>query len=314
MTTLSEGDHPLKIPTSSVPRCRIAVAAFLLLAALAGLCACRENRVAPALPPGAKAYEMKGRIVDFAPGRTAVTIEHEDVPGFMPAMVMPFYVKDQAVVASRNPGDAVSFRFVVAQKDSWIDQMETIEASSLHLVKRAPPAPAAGARRLREGDMMPEFKLVDQDGRPITRENFAGEPVILTFIFTRCPVPNFCPLMTSNFEELQKRISPLTAPKAKLLSISFDSDFDHAPVLKAYAEAHGADPAVWNVAGGDHEEIAKLTGAFSVHTQKEGGTISHGLCTVLVNRTGTIVAIWRGNGWSPAEVFDRLATLDRPAR
>lgn len=314
MNTLFEGSNPLKILIPSVPRCRTAVAAFLMFSSLAGLSACRENRVAPALPVGAKAYEMKGRIVDFAPGQTAVTIDHEDVPGFMPAMVMPFNVKDRAVVAGRRPGDAVSFRFVVAQKDSWIDQMETIEASRLHLVKTTPPTPAAAVRRLREGDLMPEFNLVDQDGRPLTRENFAGEPVILTFIFTRCPVPNFCPLMTSNFEELQRRISPSTAPKAKLLSISFDSDFDHAPVLKAYAEAHGADPTVWNVAGGDHEEIAKLTGAFSVHTQKEGGTISHGLCTVLVNRSGTIVAIWRGNGWSPAEVFDRLSTLDRVAR
>ena len=289
---------------------------LVLAGSLLGLGACGREADDKILPGDAKTYEMRGRILEFAPGRETVTIEHEEVPGFMPAMVMPFYVKDPKVVAGAKVGDAVSFRFVLVSKDSWIDRLVPIDGNSLRLAKapRVTPPPNAAAPRLREGDRLPEFRLVDQDGKAVTGASFAGESLILTFIFTRCPVPNFCPLMTSHFEELQRKMANAAAPKAKLLSISFDTEFDQPAILKAYGEAHGADSAVWTVATGERGEIAKLTGAFSVYVKPEGGTLSHGLCTALVDPRGTIIALWRGNGWSPDEVMHKLAAVESAAR
>jgi protein SCO1/2 len=162
---------------------------------------------------------------------------------------------------------------------------------------------------LREGDSIPYFQLVDQDGKTITLETFRGHPFILTFVFTRCPIPNFCPLMSRNFATLQDGIETGadSVKQTRLLSISFDP-FDTPQVLKAYAENEKANPAVWRFATGNKPEIEKLTHAFSVFVQPEKGTISHGLATALIDREGKIFKIWRGNGWTPSEILHEVST------
>ncbi len=272
---------------------------------------CGKRSPAAVLPADARTFAMRGRVVEISPARDTVTIEHEEVADFMPAMTMPFALREPALLAASKPGDAVAFRFVVTDRESWIDRLEKVDAASLHLAAAKPPvrnseAPARARDRLREGDRLPDFTLTDQDGRAITREDFAGGPLVLTFIFTRCPVPDFCPRLTNHFAELQRRLGEVHAPGTKLLSISFDPEFDRQPVLKAYAEAHGAKTGVWSVATGDAETVQKLTAAFAVRLQPENGTISHGLCTALVGADGIIRVLWRGNGWSPDEVLVKL--------
>jgi protein SCO1/2 len=155
---------------------------------------------------------------------------------------------------------------------------------------------------------MPAFHLIDQDGKPVTLETFHGHPFILTFIFTRCPIPNFCPRMSQNFAALQKAIqtSPEALATTRLLSISFDPEFDTPEVLKQYAQHAGADPAIWTFATGDRAEIRSLTSGFSILVQPEAGTISHSLATALIDRDEKIAKIWRGNGWTPGEVITAL--------
>ena len=134
----------------------------------------------------------------------------------MPSMMMPFEVRDEKEIASLKLGDAISFRLNVTQRDSWIDRIQKIDAGQLHLPAPAPTiAPtsdADGQPRLHEGDPMPAFHLIDQDGKPVTLETFHGHPFVVTFIFTRCPIPNFCPRMSQNFAALQKAIQ--TSPEA----------------------------------------------------------------------------------------------------
>ncbi len=151
---------------------------------------------------------------------------------------------------------------------------------------------------------MPPFSLTNQNGERISLDTFRGEPFVLTFVFTRCPVPNFCPRMSNNFEELQTSIKTGSGTLAKthLLSITLDPGYDTPKVLSEYAGFHHADPQIWIFATGDEKEIDLLTRAFSVYRQNEGGTISHGLATALINQKGTIERIWRGNAWTPAEV------------
>src|SRR4051794_14775289 len=253
-------------------------------------------------------YEVRGLVRNTPPGHQAVEVEHEDIPGFMPSMTMPFIVRDPREIEQVQIGDAISFRLNVTQRDSWIDQVKTIEANQLRLPihKPVPTANADGftENRLREGDVMPAFELRDQDGKPVTLDTFRRRRFIVTFIFTRCPLPNFCPRMSQNFGELQKAIRASSGLPAttRLLSISFDPEFDTPEILKQYAKYAGADPAIWTFATGEPKEVERLTGSFSVGVQRESGTINHGLATALIDREGKIVRIWRGNGWTRVEV------------
>ena len=228
----------------------------------------------------------------------------------MPSMTMPFAVRKPKELAQLNLGDAISFRLSVTDNDSWIDGIKKIPVDEVSLTARKPatvPLPKDSAR-LHEGDKMPPLQLTDQDGKAVTLETFRGDPFVLTFIFTCSPIPNFCPLMSRNFTELQNAMksgSGLLA-RTKLLSISFDPAFDTPQILKSYAEHEHADPKLWLFATGEKSNIEKLTHAFSVYVQAEGGTISHGLATALVDGDGKILRIWRGNGWKPVEVIDAI--------
>ena len=143
----------------------------------------------------------------------------------MPSMTMPFSVRDSKQIAGMRSGDAISFRLTVTDDDSWIDQIKKIKADEVRLPARvAPPKPRStsdDSTRLREGDMMPAFELTDQNGERITLETFRGRPFVLTFIFTRCPIPNFCPLMSKNFSELQKAIKNGSGTLAQTRPASF---------------------------------------------------------------------------------------------
>ncbi len=254
-------------------------------------------------------YEARGMVRNTPPDHKTIEVEHEDIRGFMPSMRMPFIVRDEKEIANLQIGDAISFRLNVTQRDSWIDRVRKIDAAQLHLPTPQPAlSPAAGAAtsdRLHEGDVMPGFHLRDEDGKPVTLETFRGRPFVVTFIFTRCSLPNFCPRMSQNFSELQEAIQTSTDSRGttRLLSISFDPQFDTPEVLKQYAQHAGADPAVWTFATGDPAEIQRLTTAFSILVQPESGTISHSLATALIDRDGKIAKVWRGNGWTPAEVM-----------
>lgn len=255
-------------------------------------------------------YEVRGLVRGLPPDNKTIDVEHEDIAGFMPSMTMPFEVRDSKEIANLKIGDAISFRLNVTQRDSWIDRVRKIDSGQLHLPKpRLAPGPTSNApARLHEGDPMPDFKFVDQDGKPVTLETFRGHPFVVTFIFTRCPIPNFCPRMSQNFAELQTAIQSSADARAatRLLSISFDPKFDTPEVLKQYAEHEGADPAIWTFATGDPTEVEKLTKGFSILVQPEAGTISHSLATALIDPDGKIGKIWRGNAWTPAEVLAEL--------
>jgi protein SCO1/2 len=231
-------------------------------------------------------------------------------------MTMPFTAKNPKEIAGLRAGDAIRFDFVVTSEDSWIRKVRPIDAASLHLPAKPDPTPRqSAAHRLREGDSIPAFQLVDQKERAISPETFAGRSLLLTFIFTRCPVPNFCPLLSRNFERLQQEIQqdPALADRVRLLSISFDPEFDTPQTLARYGKAFTEDADFWRFATGEPAEIEKLTRAFSVYVQAEDGTLNHGLCTALVDPDGVITKIWRGNAWRPEEVMAELKAGFTPA-
>lgn len=260
----------------------------------------------------AEHYDTRGVVRGFSPDRSTIEIQHENIPNFMPSMTMPFAARDPKQIADLKTGDAISFRMTVTQKDFWIGNVKKIRREDVKVAepKRTAPVSTEHDARLKEGDEMPPFNLTNQNGERISLDTFRGQPFVLTFVFTRCPVPNFCPRMSNNFEELQAAIKGGTGTLAttRLLSVTLDPGYDTPKILSDYAAFHHTDPKIWTFATGDEKEIDSLTRAFSVYRQNEGGTISHGLATALINRDGRIERIWRGNAWTPAEVTQAIQT------
>lgn len=285
---------------------RVAYAFVLCLAAASIGCGRSDKSEADS-----RHYEVRGIVRGFAPDRSTIDVEHENIPGLMPSMTMPFTARDSREIAKLRVGDAISFRLTVTDKDASITEVKNISADEVQLPKSTPPSALASVKseRLREGDSVPSFVLTTETGEDITPDSYKGRPWIVTFIFTRCAVPNFCPLMSKNFAILQTALKAGDGPmaEARLLSISFDPQFDTPAVLKEYGKAEGADPKLWTFATGDPDQIARLTKQFAVQITPEAGTISHGLTTALISRDGKIVKLWRGNGWTSEEVIAALS-------
>jgi len=286
---------------NKISRHRVAFVAILSLAALSGCGRADKSET------GARYYEVRGIVRGFSPDRSTVEVEHENIPGFMPAMTMPFTPRNPKDIATITLRDALAFRLEVTAKDALIDNIRKIGASEVHLpqiIATPMPENLDGSSRLKEGDAIPVFALTNESGEQISLATYKGKPFVVTFIFTRCPMPNFCPRMSKNFAALQQAIksggNALT--ETKLLSITIDPQNDTPGVLMDYGKAAGADPMIWNFATGDPAKIDELTRLFAVYKQAEGGTINHGLTTALIDRNGTAVKLWRGNGWTPDEV------------
>lgn len=254
-------------------------------------------------------HAAKGIVIHVDPAEKKITIKHETIPGYMHGMTMPFDVKDTNELAGLAPGDPVSFRIVISGNVGWIDQLKKTGARTnvepaptvMHLVTDVQP--------LDEGDALPEYHFTNQLGQAISTAQFKGQVLAINFLFTRCPYPNFCPLMANDFAETQKKL--LTMPNAPtnwhLLTISFDPDFDTPPVLKRYAEAHGADPARWTFATGSITDITTMGGQFGLAFWKEqGGIISHNLRTVVIDPFGRVQKIFPGNEWQPDELVAEM--------
>ena len=286
-------------PAPSIP----AVALLILLLGAGG---CSRRSDGPGAAP-VREYPIRGIVRGIDRAASRVTVEHEDVPGFMPAMTMPFNLREAAELGGVAVGEAVRFRFRINGETSWIEGIQRIDAAGLRLPKPSPAAPATGGTRLKEGDRLDAFELIDQAGRPVTRATFGDRAILLSFIFVRCPVPEYCPLVSRQLAEIERRVAddPLLAGRVGLLSVSFDPE-DTPPVLAEYGARFARDPDVWRFATGAPAEIARLTHAFSVQVKPEAGTLTLGLCTALIDPAGRVVKLWRGNGWRPDEVVAAL--------
>jgi protein SCO1/2 len=197
-------------------------------------------------------------------------------------------------------GDEIHFELSVTDDDSWISHLEKIGNGT---ASPTVPAPAsAEPTELRKGERVPDFALTDENGKPVRLSDFRGQTVVLTFIYTRCPLPNFCPLMSKNFQALQERLSKAFPGKFHLLSVTIDPKFDRPAVLKGYAALYQADSRSWTFATGTEEQINEVASSFGLVHEPEGAMISHNLRTALISPDGHLVHLWKSNVWTPYEV------------
>jgi protein SCO1 len=218
------------------------------------------------------------------------------------------FSKDPRELAGLAPGQTVLFRLVVTDDDSWIDEVTPLPEIA------AVPAPPETTRQVRwvepleAGQMLPPYPLTNQLGQAFGLTDFKGEVLAFTFIYTRCPLPNFCPRMTSHFLEVQRLLQndPAAPKQWRLLTISFDPEHDTPAVLKAYAAQQGSDPERWLFATGAREELDALTEQFGLSYGRLGDTFDHNLRTVVVDPEGRIKRILIGNEWQPADLVAEI--------
>ncbi len=299
---------------------RSLILALTALAALALTVSCRRESGGTAPTPSASApgtqqvFQVKGVVVEVKPKEKTVSIKHEAIPNYMPGMTMPFDVKDTNELAGLAPGDAVSFRLTVTDTDGWIDQVRKLGTNSA-----PPPSPitvVTDLPLLKVGDALPEYHLTNQFGQAFSTTKFKGQATAITFLFTRCPFPTFCPRMANNFGEVQEKL--LSLPNAptnwQLLTVSFDPEFDTPDVLKAYAEAHHYNPERWTFATGSLSDITALGDQFGLAFWRDGGSISHNLRTFVLDPSGRVRNVYEGNAWTSEELAGELSKAAGAAR
>jgi protein SCO1/2 len=270
----------------------------LLLPALVALACSRA--------PQGKRFRLTGQILAVHQERQEVLVRHEDVPGFMPAMTMPFTVRDPKLLAGRVPGDIVRAVLVVTDTASWLDELEKTGFAALPPDTSPAPPPA-----LRPGEVVPETTLRDEQGRLRKLSEWRGRLLVATFIFTRCPLPAFCPALDKRFAELQALVKAdrALAAQVQLLSVSFDPDFDQPAVLRRHARVRGADPALWLFATGEAAEIDRLGAAIGLVVERstaEPAAITHNLRTAIIDRQGRLLEVLSGSDWEASAAFSRL--------
>ncbi len=256
-------------------------------------------------------FQVKGTVMELQPAEKSVRIKHEEIPGYMAAMTMSFDVRDTNELAGLEAGDTVAFRMMVTDTDGWIDQIKRLNAT------RTNTLPTTGSFRfvrdvdpLNIGDPLPEYHFTNQLGQAVSLSQFRGQALAITFIFTRCPFPTFCPLMAGNFEKVQKQLlATSNAPTNwHLLTISFDPEWDTPPRLKAFAERYHYDPRHWSFLTGELIDITAITEQFGQQFWREGQdqSISHNLRTVVVDARGRVQANIRENKWKPEELVAEI--------
>ncbi|HVE65155.1 MAG TPA: SCO family protein [Thermoanaerobaculia bacterium] len=291
---------------------RPALALFLAILPLA--CTKRETAATgkiPAASANAQRYELKGIVREVDAAKREVTVEHEEIPGYMDAMTMSFSVRDDPQVFEiLRAGDRLEAKLVVDDGDYWLEQVltkgfvsspasETPEA--LPTARVITPEPNRGVA---VGDPIPDFALTDQTGRTVRLSELRGEPVAVTFIYTRCPIATACPLTTTRFAKLDSMLA--AKGFGKLLTITVEPERDTPKVLSEYASHLKANPARWKFLTGDPKAVADVASRFGVIYYPDEGQIVHAQAVAVVDPAGRRATIYYGDNWDAEAIFRDL--------
>ncbi len=275
----------------------------LILVAFPAASRAADTNAGPASP---RYYEAKGVVQKLDPNGQSVTIKHEAIPGYMGAMTMDFQVNNPNELRGLATGDAITFRLCVTDTKGWIDHVtksgtvQIIDASTPSFVHIIPDVDL-----LQTNEVLPDTELTNEFGQMIHTDQFKGQALAFTFFFTRCPYPNFCPFLSSSFENAQKKLSAMTNGPTNwhLISISFDPENDTPAALKTYATAHDYDPAHWSFATGNLTNLIALGDRFGEYFGHDSsGGITHNLRTVVLDTHGRLQNVIIGNSWTSDEL------------
>jgi len=259
-------------------------------------------------------YPLQGQVLSVTTDHKEASIKHEEIKGFMPAMTMPYKVRDAKEYEPLAPGDLINATLVVVSNDAYLKDVKKVGEAPLEkpAAEASASSASSGFELLKEGQPVPNVSLIDQDGKKRDLASFRGSAVIVTFIYTKCPMPTFCPLMDRNFVAIQEKLKADPGLGVKLVSVSFDPVTDTPPVLKEHARQLGADPRIWTFLTGDRDEIDKFASRFGVsiaRAQYDQRDITHTLRTAIIDRQGNLVKNYTGNEWKPEQLLADVKVL-----
>lgn len=291
----------------------------VLLSLPAGLAGCRNP--APPTPKTAvstqKTFVIRGKVVST--DASHVTLDGESVPGFMEPMTMAYKLADPSIVSELHPGDRISAQVLADQTPDG--DFTNVRLKDIVVIAQSRPdyKPTVQYHVPTSGDLVPDFKLINQDNRPIHLAQFRGRVVLMTFIFTRCQLSDFCPRMSRNFSEIDHALSadPTLYRQTHLLSVSFDPGYDTPRVLRSYGGAYTGNYTNekflhWDFAAPTPQDLPTVSQFFDVGVtgdSKDPASITHSLSTVLIGKDGKVVDWYPTNDWSPADVLTQIRKL-----
>lgn len=287
-------------------------AACLALLLLLAPAACRQGEK-PAAPAAARRFDLRGVVKEVDTARTRVTVEHEDIKGYMQGMTMPFPVRDDPqVLKLLRPGDRIEAVLVVDGDRYWLEKILT---KGFVGTPSAAPAEAAGKsgnrvvtpepnRGVQVGDMIPDFVLTDQTGTKVRLSEMRGEPIAVTFLYTRCPIATACPMTTAKFSKLDALLAGKNL--GLLLTVTVDPEHDTPAVLADYAKKAGANPKRWKFLTGSPEDVARVASSFGVMYYPDHGQTIHSQAVAVVDPKGRLSTIYFGESWEPEHLLRDL--------
>ena len=281
-------------------------ASALVLIALASLAldvsGCKKSETVAERP--AKRYHLVGKVVSIDKDQASVMVDGREIVGFMAAMTMPYSVRDTRLLAPLNPGDEITADVVVDDNGAYIENIVVTKKGDGN-------GPTGTSYPPKPGDKVPDFALINQDGKKIHLSSYQGTVLLVTFIYTRCPYPDFCPLVSRNFSKIYASLKkdPSLGPKVRLLSVSFDPEHDTPQVLRKYAETFdqttGGDPFDrWQFAVISKKDLVSVANFFGLYYDLGGdGQIAHSLSTTVVGPDGKVYKWYQDNDWKPDDLI-----------
>jgi protein SCO1/2 len=290
---------------------------IFLLCSVIFASSCHRSR-----PLATKRYPFTGRIVSIDTQAQSASIDGDLVQGFMEPMVMTYKMKPASILRQLSPGDSISAALVVVDHDPRDENADSdYWLESVKVTGHAGQPPAAGTKAFHmpaPGEEVPDFAFTNQDGKRTSMKQFRGKTLVITFIYTRCPFPDFCPRMSSKFGEIYKQLgSNPSLSDTQLLSVSFDPEHDSPKVLRDYgfSVAHTRDTALfrrWEFAVPKAADLAKIADFFALTVKPEGGLIAHNLSTAVIGPDGKILKWYHGGDWQVSDLIrDAASAQDR---
>ena len=265
-----------------------------------------------------QSFMAQGVVEELKADGKTVVIAHEAIAHYMDAMTMPFKVKERKELAGLGTGDRIQFCLRVTDTESWIDGVRKTGTAPAGGGEPASPTAAAG-RATKPRHPLLDYPFTNELGQAVKLGDFRGQALAITFFFTRCPIPDYCPRLSKNFEEASQKLSAMPGAPTNwhFLSVSFDPDFDTPPVLKAYGERYQYDPKHWSFLTGPREKISELARQSDVKFVPQSGLINHNFRTLIIDTAGHLQMVFPtgGNLSDPivSEILKAAAATNRLA-
>jgi protein SCO1 len=272
-------------------------------------------------PRGAnvQTFLTEGVVKEVKADAQMLVIAHEAIPHYMDAMTMPFKVKGPGDLVGLRAGDKIRFRLSVTETSSWIDGIAKTGQGPAEDGKSGAGTPGSAGQPTKARHPLMDFPFTNELGQPVRLSDFRGQALAITFFFTRCPIPDYCPRLSKNFEEACQKLSALSSAPTNwhFLSVSFDTENDTPAVLKAYAEGYHYDPKHWSFLTGPREQISELAHLSDVKFELQNGFLNHNFRTLIIDATGRLQMIFPMGGNLSENIVTEMvraaATPSRPA-